>query len=212
MGALPSLKSKEKYKVIDRRLAKGEIKNVFEKHQETPNSIVIFLYHAPMKDNLRNELTISMLDQAMEMVYTETVREDEGGAYGVPVNANISDYPEQIARFQVQLPTAPEKRERMTEIIYKGIDDMVANGPSAENLQKIKEYMLRSHTEALKNNNYWMNALVNKTRYNMDSVTDYEKLVNSITAKDIQNLAKQIFKSGNRIEVGMTSPLSDVNK
>ncbi|MBQ9363580.1 MAG: insulinase family protein [Bacteroidaceae bacterium] len=212
LGALPSLKSKEKYKVIDRRLAKGEIKNVFEKHQETPNSIVIFLYHAPMKDNLRNELTISMLDQAMEMVYTETVREDEGGAYGVPVNANISDYPEQIARFQVQLPTAPEKRERMTEIIYKGIDDMVANGPSAENLQKIKEYMLRSHTEALKNNNYWMNALVNKTRYNMDSVTDYEKLVNSITAKDIQNLAKQIFKSGNRIEVGMTSPLSDVNK
>ncbi len=211
LGALPNLNSKEKYKVIDRRLAKGNIKNVFEKHQETPNSIVLFLYHAPMKDNLRNQLTLSMLDQAMEMVYTETVREDEGGAYGVPVSANISDYPEKIARFQIQLPTAPQKRERMTEIIYKGIDNMVANGPSAEHLQKIKEYMLRSHTEALKNNNYWMNALINITRYKMDTVTDYEKLVNSITAHDVQNLAKQIFKAGNRIEVGMTSPLSDVN-
>ena len=129
----------------------------------------------------------------------------------MPVSANISDYPEKIARFQIQLPTAPQKRERMTEIIYKGIDNMVANGPSAEHLQKIKEYMLRSHTEALKSNNYWMNALINITRYKMDTVTDYEKLVNSITAHDVQNLAKQIFKAGNRIEVGMTSPLSDVN-
>jgi len=209
LGALPNLKSKEKYKVIDRRLAKGEIKNVFEKHQETPNSVVTFLYHAPLKDNLRNELTLSMLDQAMEMVYTETVREDEGGAYGVPVHASISDYPEEIAMFQVQLPTAPEKRKRMTTVIYKGIDDMVENGPSAENLQKIKEYMLRSHTEALKSNNYWMQALINKTRYQMDTVTDYEKLVNAITASDIRALARQIFRSGNRIEVGMTSPLNE---
>ncbi|MBQ9641054.1 MAG: insulinase family protein [Bacteroidaceae bacterium] len=212
LGALPNLKSKEKAKVIDRRLAKGEIKNVFEKHQETPNSIVMFLYHAPMKENLRNELIVSMLEQAMEMVYTETVREDEGGAYGTPVSANIADYPEEIALFQVQLPTAPEKRERMTQVIYKGIDDMVQNGPSAENLQKIKEYMLRSHAESLKRNNYWMNALINKTRYNMDSVTGYETLVSSITAADIQKMAKKIFRSGNRIEVGMTSPLSDVSK
>ena len=209
LGALPNLKSKEKYKVIDRRLAKGEIKNVFEKHQETPNSIVMFIYHTPMKETLRNELVVSMLDQAMEMVYTETVREDEGGAYGVPVSASIADYPEEIAIFQVRLPTAPEKRERMTSVIYKGIDEMVQNGPSAEKLQKIKEYMLRSHAESLKKNNYWMNVLINKTRYNIDSVTDYEKLVNSITAKDIQQMAKKIFTAGNRIEVGMTSPLSD---
>jgi zinc protease len=209
LGALPNLKSKEKAKVIDRRLSKGEIKNVFEKQQETPNSIVMFLYHSPMKDNLRNELTLSMLEQAMEMVYTETVREDEGGAYGVPVSSSLNDYPEEIALFQVQLPTAPEKRERMTEIIYKGIADMAENGPSAENLQKIKEYMLRSHTEALKSNNYWMQALINKTRYQMDTVTDYEKLVGDITADDIRSMARQIFRAGNRIEVGMTSPLAE---
>ena len=169
----------------------------------------MFIYHTPMKETLRNELVVSMLDQAMEMVYTETVREDEGGAYGVPVSASIADYPEEIAIFQVRLPTAPEKRERMTSVIYKGIDEMVQNGPSAEKLQKIKEYMLRSHAESLKKNNYWMNVLINKTRYNIDSVTDYEKLVNNITAKDIQQMAKKIFTAGNRIEVGMTSPLSD---
>ncbi len=208
IGALPNLKSKEKYRIIDRRLSKGDIKNVFEKHQETPNAVVRFIYHTPVKkDDLRSELTASMLDQAMDMVYTESVREDEGGAYGTPVSAYISDYPERIAVFQVKLPTAPEKRERMTQIIYKGIDDMVANGPKAEHLQKIKEYMLRSYKEAVKNNGYWMQSLINKVRYNMDTVTGYEKMVNDITAADIQAFAKKIFLSGNRIEVGMTSPM-----
>jgi zinc protease len=83
---------------------------------------------------------------------------------------------------------------------------MVANGPKAEDLQKVKEYMLRSYAERIKTNGYWMNQLVNNVKEGKDNVAIYEKTVNSITAADIQNMAKRIFKSGNRIEVGMTAP------
>ena len=210
LGALPTKKGSEKCDTIDFKMVDGIHKNVFEKHQETPSAIVLFVYHAPMKYNLKNSLTCSMLDQVMDMMYTESVREDEGGAYGVPVSAGLSRYPQEQATVQIQLPTAPDKREKMTAIVYQGVEDMVTKGPKEESVQKVKEYMLRSHEEALKQNGYWMGQMSNYVLYGQDDDAIYVDTVNSITAADIQEMARQIFKSGNLIEVGMTSPMEDV--
>jgi zinc protease len=212
LGALPTKKGAETYKTIDLKMADGIRTNVFEKHQETPNAIVLFLYHAPMKYTLKNRVIASMLDQIMDITYTESVREDEGGAYGVPVSAGLSRYPQEEATIQIQLPTAPEKREKMTAIVYQGVENMVNNGPKAEDLQKVKEYMLRSHEESLKQNGYWMGEMMNYVLYGEDNDAIYVDTVNGITTADIQEMARQIFKSGNRIEVGMTSPMEDVEK
>ncbi|MBP5630224.1 MAG: insulinase family protein [Bacteroidaceae bacterium] len=206
LGALPVKGKKEEYKVIDQRMTKGERECYFTKEQDTPNSMNVFIYHAPMKETLRNDILVDMLQQAMTMLYTETVREDEGGAYGVPVNANLMDYPEEIALAQIILPTAPEKREAMTAIVKDGIKKMMEQGPSEENLGKIKEYMLRSHQEDLKSNGYWMSSLVSKTRFNQEFVEGYEECVQGVTVEDIKQLAKQIFGSGNRLVVGMETP------
>ncbi len=208
LGALPTKKGSETYKTIDFKMAEGQLKNVFEKQMETPNAIVLFIYHAPMEMNLRNRVMMGMLDQLMDMLYTETVREDEGGAYGVPVNSGLSRYPQEEATVQIQLPTAPEKRERMTEIVYKGVESMVNNGPKEEDLKKVKEYLLRSHEESLKKNGYWMNQMASYVLYGEENVAPYVETVNNITAADIQELARRIFKSGNCIEVGMTSPVA----
>ncbi|MBQ3926467.1 MAG: insulinase family protein [Bacteroidaceae bacterium] len=207
LGALPTKKGSESYKIIDLKMADGIITNVFEKHQETPSALVLFLYHTPMKYNLKNALTVSMLDQVMDMMYTESVREDEGGAYGVPVRGGLSRYPREEASIQIQLPTAPEKRAKMTEIVYQGVEKMVNEGPKAEDLQKVKEYMLRAHEEDLKKNGYWMGEMMNYVLYGEDNDAIYVDTLNSITASDIQEVARQIFRSGNRIEVGMTSPV-----
>ena len=207
LGALPTKKGSETYKIIDLKMADGIITNVFEKHQETPSALVLFLYHTPMKYNLKNALTVSMLDQVMDMMYTESVREDEGGAYGVPVRGGLSRYPQEEASIQIQLPTAPEKRAKMTEIVYQGVEKMVNEGPKAEDLQKVKEYMLRAHEEDLKKNGYWMGEMMNYVLYGEDNDAIYVDTLNSITAADIQEVARQIFRSGNRIEVGMTSPV-----
>ena len=87
---------------------------------------------------------------------------------------------------------------------------MVTKGPKEESVQKVKEYMLRSHEEALKQNGYWMGQMSNYVLYGQDDDAIYVDTVNSITAADIQEMARQIFKSGNLIEVGMTSPMEDV--
>ena len=162
-----------------------------------------------MKPTLRNGIIIDMIQQLMDMLYTETVREDEGGAYGVPVRGSIVRYPEDEAAITISLTTAPEKRAKMTEIIYQGIDQFVENGPNPENVQKVKEYMLRRHAEQLKNNGYWMNRMVEHAMWGDEVVKPFEKTLNSITPADIQKVAKAIFRSGNHCEVGMTTPIKE---
>lgn len=206
LGSLPTGKKHEKCKVVDQRMAKGERTCLFEKEQDTPNALTLFIYHAPMDKTPKNSIMVSMLQQSMQMLYTETVREDEGGAYGVPVSGSLTDYPEKRATMQIQLPTAPEKLERMTQVVYDGVEKICKEGPSEDYLQKIKEYMIRSHAEQLKNNDYWMGQLIQRVRYGQNNVDGYDDVVRSITVADLKAMACKIFQSGNRLVVGMTTP------
>lgn len=207
LATLPVLKSKEKYKDISIRPAKGIITNVFEKEQETPQANVTFLYHAPMSYNMKNSVLVDFLEQLMTMYYTKTVREDEGGAYSVGVSGGLTPYPEERASMRFSLPTSPDKRAYMTEVIYKGVEEIVNNGPKEEDVQKVKEYLNRKFVEDQKTNAYWSGIVRTKVRRNLDFHTGYAEFVNSVTPTDIQAVAKTVFMSGNRIEVGMTSPI-----
>ncbi|MCQ2257115.1 MAG: insulinase family protein [Bacteroidaceae bacterium] len=206
LGALPVLDSSENYNSISMDIVKGERKNIFEKELQTPNAVVLFLYHTPLEITQKNQFILDFIETDLDMTYTESVREDEGGAYGVPVQTSLDIF-KNHGKCIIQLPTAPEKRERMTEIVYKGIENLVKNGPNEDHINKCKEYLLRRHAEKLKTNSYWMGQMTQKARWNRDWCTDFEAVLNSITPADIQAVAKQLFRNGNHIEVGMTSPL-----
>ena len=79
-------------------------------------------------------------------------------------------------------------------------------GPSAEHMQKIKEYMLKKYKDAQKENGYWLNNLDEYFYTGIDNTKDYEKLVNSITAKEVQDFLAKLLKQNNEIQVVMTMP------
>jgi zinc protease len=85
------------------------------------------------------------------------------------------------------------------------LDNFVSNGAPEANLAKAKEYLHKQYKANQKQNAYWMNQLNEFYWYKVDMDTDYEKIVDSITMKDVQEFAKALFKQGNRIEVIMTT-------
>lgn len=93
----------------------------------------------------------------------------------------------------------------MTKIVLDELDNFVKNGASEENLAKAKEFLHKEFKANQKQNSYWMNQLNEFYWYKVDMNTDYEKIVDSITMKDVQEFAKALFKQGNRIEVSMTT-------
>ena len=205
LGSLPSINRKEDFRDVNLNIRKGEHKNVFHRELQTQKATVCIIRSGECEYTLKNQLMMSMLSQLLTMEYTETVREDEGASYGVGVSGDISLYPKVEATLQISFDTNPEKRAKMSSLIDKGINDFIANGPKAENLQKVKEYMLKNYEANQKENGYWMNILYSYFWENSDMATGYADTVNGITAADLQHFAKDFFSQNNRIEVSMTS-------
>ena len=108
--------------------------------------------------------------------------------------------------------TLPNNRLPMIEVVNKlkininYLEKMAKEGPSAEHMQKIKEYMLKKYKDAQKENGYWLNNLDEYFYTGIDNTKDYEKLVNSITAKEVQDFLAKLLKQNNEIQVVMTMP------
>jgi zinc protease len=82
---------------------------------------------------------------------------------------------------------------------------MQKTGPSAENVQKVKEFMTKQHADELKKNDYMLNTLNNQYRFGVDFATNYEQYVDNLSVNSLKKFAKGLFSQGNRIEVSMSS-------
>ena len=185
---------------------KGEIKNVFAKAQETPMATIMFLYSGTCKYDLRNNVLLSFLDQALDLVYTAEIREKEGGTYGVSCNGSLGKYPKEELVLQIVFQTDPAKKDKLSAVVVEQLHKMAKEGPSAEHMQKIKEYMLKKYKDAQKENGYWLNNMDEYLYTGVDNTKDYEKLVSSITAKEVQDFLAKLLKQNNEIQVIMTVP------
>lgn len=206
LGALPSIKRDEHFRDTKMDIRKGMYENNFTKDLETPKASVLMLYSGNCKYDLKNNLQMSMLGQLLNMVYLRTVREDAGGTYGVSCSGMLSKYPTERGIFQAYFDTDPNRREEMMNLISKGIEEFIANGPVSEDLSKVKEYMLKTYKQNQKENNYWMGILSTYYWENLDMNTGYEETVNAITGDDLKAFAKAFFGQKNEIEVSMSSP------
>ena len=209
LGSLPAMKTKDTFKDNKMDIRKGKYKNVFAKKQETPMATVFYLFTGTCKYDLRNSTLLSYLSQIMNMVYTEEIREKEGGSYGVSCSGNLSKYPKEELMFQIVFQTDPAKQERLSGIVIDQMNKMAKEGPTAEQMQKVKEYMLKKYNDNQKENRYWLGNLDEFFFTGVDNTKDYTAMINSITAKDIQQFAAQLMKQNNEIHVVMTAPTED---
>ena len=212
LGGLPATHCKETFRDTKMDIRKGIYKNEFAKKQETPMATVMFLYSGKCKYDLRNNLIMSFLEQALDMVYTAEIREKEGGSYGVSCSGGMSLYPHPVQTLQIVFQTDPDpaKKEKLLKIVTDQLAKMASEGPTEEHLQKIKEYMLKKYMDAQKENGYWLGNLNSYFYSGIDSTKGYEDLIKNMTAKDIQRFLHELLKQKNEIQVVMTVPKEDI--
>ena len=206
LGALPAINRKETFKDTKMSIRKGVYKNEYAKEQQTPTATIVFLYSGRAPYTLKNDILLSFATQVLDMVYTEEVREKEGGTYGVNCFGDLQKYPKEQLLLQIVFQTDPAKKDKLAGIVVDELKKLAAEGPSDVHLQKVKEYMLKKYADNQKENGYWMNNLNDYFYYGMDMTEGYTDIVNSITAKDIQKFVSDLLKQGNEIEVTMTVP------
>jgi len=206
LGSLPVKKRKESF--VDRNVnfRKGMFKNEFIREQENSKASILIMLNGDIKYNQRNNILMDMTDQILTLVYTEKVREEEGGTYGVRVGGGMEKFPKEIFYLQIMFETSPSKKDNLMKIIFDELDVLGKSGPSEADLNKTKEFMLKKFNENLKENGYWLNTIDEYLYAGVDMNKDYENIVNSITVDDIRKFAASLFDQKNRSEIIMVSP------
>ena len=202
IGALPCYGRVEEIVASPVKSREGVYKNNFKNKMETPTGTQVVTYTGNIDPSLKNILTMSFLNQVLNIVYTEEVREKEGGTYGVGVQGSITAEPENQYSLSINFKMSPERREELLAIIIKQFEKLATEGPVSEHVEKVRSYM--SFEEKQKKNGSWMNWLYSYYFEGKNTYDGYTELVNSITAEDIRLLAKYILDQGNYIEVSMT--------
>jgi zinc protease len=204
LGSLPSIKRKETFAKVNENYRQGLIKSDFDKKVQNPKANVIDIYWTTFDYTLKNLIEADMLKQILNIVYTEKIREEEGGTYSVSVSGGISEYPKGQSMLQIYFETEPAKADRLNKMVQKILQDMAKEGPREVDFNKVKEYMLKQQQENEQENSYWQNVMLNYYRQNFDSYTNYAKTLNDVTPADIRKKMQDILNAKNAIEIIMT--------
>lgn len=183
----------------------GEFSNRFSRPMETPKVSVLHYYSGQMDYTLEDRVAATMLEQVLDLVYMEKVREAEGGTYGVSASVSISSFPEGQAGIQVYFDTDPNKWERMSEITATELRRIANEGPCEVDFNKTRDNLLKRFAENQQGNEYWLAILGGYYYRGFDAFTDYETTVQGMTPAKIQAFAKRLLDQGNHTEVIMSA-------
>ena len=203
LGGLKSKKGGEKFTDNNVRKPKGKVANDFTKEMKVKKASNFILYSATMPFNMTNRTAVTAIGSILNIRYLESIREKEGGSYGVGVRGSITNTPIEEATLMMQFDTDPLKQAKLLSIIHSEVAEIVANGPRTDDLQKVKENMLKKYTEDVAENGWWSSALERYYQYKLNLVVDYKASVDALTPQTIQATLKDIVSQGNVIEVVM---------
>jgi len=204
LGGLKTSNKRENYVDHTIRAPKGIVKNYFEREMQTStasNRIQYTSYDIPF--TLSNDVNVEIIGRILDRRYLESIREREGGSYGVGTLAGMQAVPVSKAYLLMQFDTDPAKQARLMEIIHEEVQTILKNGPLADDLLKDKESMLKDHKEDLEKNDWWIEALEQYYKFGTNLISDYEAAVNGISAESVQATLKKLLESGNMFEVVM---------
>ena len=204
IGALPSTgKGHEKFRKGVTDFVKGHVDNVFEREMEVPMTTVFMLGSGSSKSDLKTSLAFDIALQCLTIDLMEEIREKEGGTYSINASGTVRSLPNSEGIYQIVYQTDPEKVGYLNGRVMEIIDSFIANGPSEDGMKKAKGYMLKTFQEAQRENSAhteWIETWVENKR---DTFTNYEKIVNSITANDVVKAFKTVKTQNNNALVIM---------
>ena len=168
-----------------------------------PKTNVRVVVKNDMEYSLKNSILMRAIGDVLQLRYTESLREEEGGTYGARTRGSISRRPSQEATISVTFDCNPALAEKLIAIVHKEIEGIKNGDIQQADLDKTLTNYLKEREESKNYNKYQMSLLKNSVMegYNMNDPKNYENIVNSITIKDLKNIAKKLLKNSKSYEI-----------
>jgi zinc protease len=206
IGSIKDIDRKENWKDNGVDYPKKDTYNHFAREMKTPKTTIFIDFHGDIKYSHENSVILDMIAELLDKRYTDVIREEEGGSYGVSVRGNVDKFPREEYNMTVIFDTDPAKSDKLKEIVYKEIQDLFKKGIKDDDLKEAKENFIKENQESLRRNGFWLYAIQHHYNYNENIVSPeaYESLINSITKEKVEKFAKKYFAKPAKVEVVMS--------
>ncbi len=202
IATLPASTPRNLKDVANIETVKGDVVNHFTHTMQTPSTMVYDFYsdnNIPF--NQKNSVMVEMIGDILSNIYTETLREEEGGTYGAGVGSYLNPS-NGYWSLAYQFQTNKDQQQQLIDRAQAELLKLLNDGATEEQFNKVKQAMLKQLEINLRTNRYWDSNIMTYLR-GFDVITDYDKIIENISLADLNNFMKTLYNGNNRIQVIM---------
>ncbi|MBN1767019.1 MAG: insulinase family protein [Prolixibacteraceae bacterium] len=203
LGSLSDDPRQEIWKDRGVRAPEGKVEKVIPITFTTPKTNVNIRFVNDVDFTPKNNLAMKVLEGILDLRYTETIREAEGGTYGVGVGSGMEQYPVNQGTLRMVFDCDPNRANDLKAIIYREIDKIIDEGPTAVDFDKIIKNLLKDREQSREHNSFWLNSLYSFyfSGINIAKAENYEDLLRNMTQSDIQKFTKKFISDADVADV-----------
>ena len=183
-------------------MAKQSRNNHFTYEVSTPSVFVIDML---IKDNptydLKNAIMADLLSSILDQQYLVSIREEEGGTYGVSAIGSEDEFPTPTSQMMIVFQTNKEQAEHLNQRVKDEMKEMVEMGMNQEFFEKAVLNMKKQFDENQHKNNYWMSQLEMQVLRDRNTDEKFLETLNSITIEDVRQYLKGLLTDNTYLEM-----------
>jgi zinc protease len=203
IGSLPAGKEATKWVDQKENVVKGRVENVFAVDMQTPKSTVYQIWSADMEHTYEIDAALEAISYILDIRYTNSLREEEGGTYGASSSAQFSRRPTPSVLLLVGFDCKPALCDKLRELAINGLKDLAQNGPTDDELNSAKLNLQKNLPESRQRNAWWRNSIQLHETYGEDRDAAYEAAINALDKDIVVKTLQAILAQDNFIEVVM---------
>ncbi len=200
IATLPANAKKAQKKLTDYNnsfdMTGGTATDTYTCPMQTPQSWIYITAFGHEPYTMKDAQLATVSAQILSKRLLDKIREEMGAVYSIGAQGSMERIGEQNVEILTAFPMKPEMKDETLAEIRKMFIDMTEN-VGQEELDKVKEFMVKSYTENLEVNSAWRSAINGWLTNGVDTFNGNIASMNSITTDDVKTFMKRLMDQGN---------------
>ncbi len=201
LASLPTDEIPTHYQDLGIRPVKGVVKKEMRIGIE-PKSQVAVVFTGEAAYTREENRRFRMLLEVMNIRIMENLRQKLSLIYSGGMGGTIERIPYGYYRINVALPCGPENVDKVVSALFAEIERIKKEGPTQEELNKVKQNWIEEYRIALRTNGKWLSSLQDAVMFGTDPAAflSDEAGINAVTPEEIKAAANRYFNTGNYMQ------------
>ncbi len=204
IAALPSTgkKGATPAKLTSINIAEGVVNDTFKQPMQVPSTMVLTNISGKNVDySIANFVKIDLIGDILSNVFTETLREEEGGTYSPYAYGTFNPF---TGTWQIVyvFQTNDQMQDKLITRANEELLKLLSNGAGEADFNKVKEAALKQYEINVRTNGYWRNNL-QRLKLGYDDISGHKAAIENLTLADFNKFMSSLYDGKNHIQVVM---------